>query len=361
MHDLHTDFNNNYIRYANCWEDADVLLRALCIRSGDRVLSIGSGGDNSFSLLVDDPELVVIVDMNPLQLQLIKLKKAAFETLDYGSFLQFLGFRASTKRWALFARVQKRLSTESAAYWSKRKKTIEAGIIYRGKLERYFCFFNRWILPLIHSKNTIQRLLAGKNENEQKSFFENHWNTKRWRSFIRLFFSKQILGLFGRDPTFFKEVGSSVSSFILSQVDRHLSSICCQKNHFLRFILTGSYGDVLPHYARAEHFYKIKSRLDRIAFHHGLVESALKMYGDLNKFNLSNIFEYMNTNQFCAVSKRLVGHCRPGSRFAYWNLMVPRKMSETIVAVKPDRKVTVELGRNDNGFFYGAFNIDVKS
>jgi len=34
--------NNNYLRYANCWEDADLLLAALQIEEGDKVLSPSS-------------------------------------------------------------------------------------------------------------------------------------------------------------------------------------------------------------------------------------------------------------------------------------------------------------------------------
>ena len=40
------------IRYANCWEDASVLLQALNIGPGKRYISIASGGDNTFSLLL---------------------------------------------------------------------------------------------------------------------------------------------------------------------------------------------------------------------------------------------------------------------------------------------------------------------
>ncbi len=37
------------IRYAQCWEDADVLLDALDVQAGDTCLSIASAGDNSLS------------------------------------------------------------------------------------------------------------------------------------------------------------------------------------------------------------------------------------------------------------------------------------------------------------------------
>ena len=43
------------IRYAQCWEDADVLLAGLAVQPGDVCLSIGSGGENSLSLLTRDP------------------------------------------------------------------------------------------------------------------------------------------------------------------------------------------------------------------------------------------------------------------------------------------------------------------
>ena len=66
MREQLNEVRHDYIRYANCWEDADVLIEGLKVQPGDRVLSIGSAGDNSFSLLVNDPELLVAFDINPI-------------------------------------------------------------------------------------------------------------------------------------------------------------------------------------------------------------------------------------------------------------------------------------------------------
>ena len=74
---------HDFIRYANCWEDAECLKAGLKIKPTDKVLSIGSAGDNSFFLLTENPELLVAVDINRVQLHLIELKKAAFKSLDY--------------------------------------------------------------------------------------------------------------------------------------------------------------------------------------------------------------------------------------------------------------------------------------
>ena len=91
------NFLNNvrfdFVRYANSWEDADVLLEGLNAKPGGRFLSIASGGDNSFSLLVTNPAFVVATDINPIQLKLVALKKVAIQCLNWEEYLGFIGLR----------------------------------------------------------------------------------------------------------------------------------------------------------------------------------------------------------------------------------------------------------------------------
>lgn len=351
---------HDYIRYANCWEDADILMNALEVGSGDRVLSIGSAGDNSFSMLAYNPELVVAVDINPVQLNLIELKKAAITALDYEAFLQFLGFRECTNRWSLFLKVKEQLSVAVAGFWAARRTEIEEGVIYQGKFEKYFRLFHKKILPLIHTKKRIRQLFEEKDVVAQERYFKARWNNKRWRMLFKIFFSKFIMGRFGRDPRFLKEVKVRVSDFILGTAQKHLSSVHCQHNYFLQFILTGKFNTELPHYARKENFEKIKSRIDRIEIYNGLAEDAFKAYQGFNKFNLSNIFEYMDQELFKSVSQNLFQEGQPASKYAYWNLMVPRKMSEIIPGLRYDNESAQKLAQKDKGFFYGNFIIDIK-
>jgi S-adenosylmethionine-diacylglycerol 3-amino-3-carboxypropyl transferase len=90
--------NLNIIRYANCWEDADVLLKAINPKQNGYYLSIASAGDNTFSLLSKNPSLVLAIDLNSTQLFCVELKKAAFKNLAYEEVLQFLGVHESDNR-----------------------------------------------------------------------------------------------------------------------------------------------------------------------------------------------------------------------------------------------------------------------
>jgi S-adenosylmethionine-diacylglycerol 3-amino-3-carboxypropyl transferase len=360
MSDQLKEVSHDYLRYANCWEDADVLMKGLDVKSGDRILSIASAGDNSFSMLVYDPELVVAVDINSVQLNLIELKKAAMKVLDHEAFLRFMGFSNCTTRWHLFLKVKEAMTPEMADFWTDRKSEIENGIIYQGKFEKYFILFHKKILPLIHTKKRIKNLFKEKDAAQQQLFFKKKWNSLRWKILFKMFFSKFVMGRLGRDPKFLEEVEVPVSTFILGQSQKHLSSINCQHNYFLQFILTGKFNTRLPHYARKENFEKIKSRLDRLIPYHGLAEDAFNAFSQFNKFNLSNIFEYMDPNLFKMVSDNLIENGEPGSKYAYWNLMVPRQMSKISTAVKNDATAN-DLSTIDCGFFYGNFIIDVKS
>lgn len=352
--------NHEYIRYANCWEDADVLLEGLKVVSGDKILSIGSAGDNSFSLLTGNPDLVLAVDVNEVQLNLIELKKAAFLALSYDEFLEFIGFRESNRRDELYDKVKDQLSDTLNSFWDEHKIEIENGIIYCGKFERYFRLFRTRILPLIHSKKTIDKLFAVKNATDQASFYAHKWNNLRWKLLFKIFFSKFVMGVFGRDPAFLKEVEVPVGKFIFNQAENHLSSVNCQHNYFLHFILKGNFGDQLPHYARKENFEQIKMNCHKLKTFKGFAEDAFKEYTAFTKFNLSNIFEYMNKDQFQQVCDNLIENGTLNARFAYWNLMVPRRMRTMNKQLSLDKVNSSALSAKDKGFFYLGVYFDVK-
>jgi S-adenosylmethionine-diacylglycerol 3-amino-3-carboxypropyl transferase len=70
------------LRYAQCWEDADILLEALDIRPGQTCLSIASAGDNTLAMLARAPARVIALDMSQAQLAALELRVAAYRELS---------------------------------------------------------------------------------------------------------------------------------------------------------------------------------------------------------------------------------------------------------------------------------------
>ncbi|HNM52093.1 MAG TPA: DUF3419 family protein, partial [Candidatus Obscuribacter sp.] len=54
--------NSALIRYSQCWEDADLLVKNMEVRDVDFIVCIASAGDNSLSLLAGGPQRLVALD-----------------------------------------------------------------------------------------------------------------------------------------------------------------------------------------------------------------------------------------------------------------------------------------------------------
>ncbi|SDF87472.1 S-adenosylmethionine-diacylglycerol 3-amino-3-carboxypropyl transferase [Dyadobacter soli] len=357
--DLTERVNFEIIRYANCWEDADILLEGLSPMPGSKVLSIGSAGDNSFSFLITDPELVVAVDVNRIQLFLIELKKVCIQNLEWDETLAFLGFVPSEERLQCFDQLKSQLTSAARAYWDSNRGVIANGVIHQGKFEKYFQLFSGKILPWIHSKRTVNALFEGKTAEEQTHFYDSQWNTWRWRLLFRIFFSKYVMGKYGRDPEFQKQVQGSVSKFIFDKAAAQLASVAAQDNYILRYTLTGSFGDLLPHYLQKAHYPLVRANLGRLHLKEGFAQAAIAHYGKFHCMNLSDIFEYMDTGLFRETAGTLVAGMEKDGRLGYWNLMVPRRISQILPESARYLQAESEcLTKQDKGFFYNGFIID---
>lgn len=349
----------NIIRYANCWEDADILLAGLQPRPGSSILSIASAGDNSFSLLATDPEKVVAIDISKPQLYLTELKKVAIKYLDYEEVLSFLGFTRDDFRRNSYEKIKFHLTPEAFDFWETNRDLLNDGIIHKGKFERYFQFFVERLLPWIHSPKAVEKLLKPKTATEQETFYNKKWNTWRWKLLFKVFFSKYVMGKWGRAPEFMDEVKVNVGGFIFSKAERHLKSTAAQQNHILRYNLTASFGDLLPHYLRPENFTIIKKNIDKLWISEGSAEEASEKFGKFHYMNLSNIFEYMNKDVFNNTATALVNMMHQGGRLAYWNLMVPRRLWTVLPThLSREKELSENLTLQDKGFFYNRFLVD---
>lgn len=352
----------NMIRYANCWEDAAILSEALDIPKGSKILSIASAGDNSFSLLLKEPELLVAVDVSDVQLFLVELKKACIKNLSHAETLRFLGFTAGDDRKALFESISRDLSPKALTYWRTHTGQIERGIIHQGKFERYFQLFVKKILPWIHSKKTVEGLFREKNAAQQQAFYHKTWNTWRWRLLFKVFFSRRVMGKFGRDPQFLKQVSLNVSEYIFGSAERELSGTHAFRNFILRYNLTASFGNLLPHYLQVENYERIKTQIDKLILQQGFAEDAIARHGTFDAMNLSNIFEYLDADSFRSLAEKLAKGLNKDGKLAYWNLMVQRKVSDSLPGeIRELKELSQKLKSKDQGFFYSNFVVEQKS
>lgn len=349
------------IRYAQCWEDADILLEGLDIHPGDVCLSIASAGDNALAMLARGPARVIALDLSPAQLACVELRVAGYRALSHPELLELIGSVPSERRTQLYDRCRDRLSEPARNFWNAHPEAIAAGIGGAGKFERYFATFRDRILPLVHGHRTIDELLQSRDAAAREEFYRSRWDNWRWRVLFRVFFSRFVMGRMGRDPSFFNYVEGSVSDRILARAKHALIALDPATNPYLQWILTGRHPGALPFALRAENFDTIRANLHRLEWRRQSLEEYLDEAGrpPVDRFNLSDIFEYMSDDNAQALLVRLAAAGRRGGRLAYWNMLAPRSRSEKLAdRLRPLHELADRLFVQDKAFFYSRFVVE---
>lgn len=349
------------IAYAQCWEDADVLLEALDARPGAVYLSIASAGDNTLALLSRSPQRVIAIDSNPTQIACIELRASAYRILSHDELLELIGSVASTRRAELYRRCRGNLSAASRNFWDSRPAAIAAGIGSAGRFERYLSIFRERVLPLVHPPAVVDKLLRGGSNSQRSRFYSQVWDTWRWRAMYRLFFSRAVMSRLGRDPSCFRYVDGKVSERLLARTHHGLTAIDPARNPYLQWICSGSHLTALPYALRPENFEAIRANLDRIEWQccslNQYLENAAP--GTVDGFNLSDVFEYMSPHQYCSTLEKLARVGKPGARIVYWNMLADRHRPEHLATtLRPLNHEAHRLHQRDKAFFYSTLVIE---
>jgi S-adenosylmethionine-diacylglycerol 3-amino-3-carboxypropyl transferase len=261
----------------------------------------------------------------------------------------------------LYTRCRSALSNDGRRFWDARSDRIAAGIGSAGKFERYFALFRNRVLPLVHSHRRVLGLLTPRDREGRERFYEDEWNTWRWRLLFRLFFSRAVMGRFGRDPEFFRYVSGDVSSRILARTRHALTALDPTDNPYLHWILTGEHGTSLPLCLRPEHFERIRANLPRLEWRCQSVEefAAEAGSGAIDRYNLSDLFEYVSVDHYHQLLAALVRASRIRARLAYWNMLAPRRRPDSMAeSLRPLDDLAARLHLADRAFFYSAFVIE---
>ncbi len=357
--------SNNEIYYSQCWEDPALVIEALAIGPEDVVLSITSGGDNSLAILLQKPKQVISLDLNVTQKYVLELKLAAIQSLNYEEFLEFLGVRKSFNRERLFEKVEKFLSREALSWWKKNGALIRRGIIHCGRFEKFLNSFRRYVLPFIHSEKTTEAFLNNSSLQAQRDFYENIWNSRRWRIFFQLITSRLILRNFARQRGMFNYTKmQDVAKEYLRRLEQNFNMVPIKDNYYMRYCLIGNYNQIMPPYLDAKNFPHLKENLPCLSIVVDNLTTYLKSVPDnfFTKFNLSDIFEALSPEQNDVLWQEIIRTSKNGAKVVYWNNLIPRTFPKQLaINVKDNFQLANKLHSIDRAFFYGSFHVNIIS
>ena len=347
--------SQSVIRYSQVWEDEDTLKDALSINPQDHVLSIASAGCNAMALLLAGAKKVVAVDLNPAQIALVQLKKAAITHCSVQEYRVLMGVDNPSNAHEIYQKIRAELPKETQDFWDKQLPLLSVGLIHTGKLDKYFRVFQQKVIQKLVPEQVLEDYLLSEDLTVQDKFFDTYFCHPTFVETFKKYTSQEMIASSGRDPQQFAFVTQKdIGSYFYDRFRFVCTQIPAKTNYYLHYLLSGSYKHIAPPQYREGSFSKLKDCIHNLEIRHeGLLET-ISAYpkGYFTKANLSDLFEYLSQDDTQSFLNTFANQMNPQSTIAYWNLLVPRFATEHWVSHQEDAD---EMHSRDRCFFYSRF------
>ena len=360
--EIHSVLEDATLRYAQVWEDYELLYRGLDLKPNDYVVSIGSAGDNGLALLASGVESVAAVDLNPAQTALCELKKLAIARLEHPDFRDLCGAGDLGNGVRVYNLLKSELSAESRAFWNNNEAILNKGIIHSGRLESFWNAMRKEVFEPYIGQATLERFVTCDTLAEQRELYQAGFTSSGFEEAFRKFTDKSNVAKSGRDIAQYKYVHrEDIGGFFLERFRHVCTEVPIANNFYLSYLFFGKYPslDTGPLYLRPQVYEYLTKRIERFE----IVEESLDSYvakGEkpYSKMNLSDLFEYLSpedTDRFISV---LAENMSSGGRIAFWNHLNDRGPGSTSeLKTRELKALGRDLFNSDRTFFYSDFRV----
>jgi len=366
--------------YNQIWEDPDVDLAALDLKSHHKLIAIASGGCNILNYLAADPARIVAVDLNPNHVALTKLKIAALKELpDHESFFRFFG-EANDKlnRDAFDDVLSARLDGTTRDYWEKhiplhgRRINMFARNLYRyGLMGRFIGILHA--IAKIQGKR-LEEIIEAKTPAEQRAAFDRIIAPMLENKAIQML-SKSPVSLYalGIPPAQYDELVAGSNGNPILVLRQRVEKLACDfpvnENYFAWQAFARGYDtenrEAIPAYLRYETYDLIRSRTDRVDVHHASMIDFLKAQPaqSLHRFVLLDAQDWMTPAVNSALWEQIdrtadTRDARVIFRTAGSDTPLPRKLPPSLLAPWTYQEYESRvLHARDRSSIYGGFHL----
>ena len=279
--------HGNTLIYNTCWEDPRLDREMLGLDRHSRVVMITSAGCNALDYLLDGPEVIHAIDMNPRQNALLQLKLALFRHADHEELFRVFGQGVRPGFRELLPALAPSLPPFARDFWRMKHKYFEKlplnpSFYYRGTSGQIAWLVRQAMLAgSSRVRDFSARLLEAGSTEEQAALYGQVrpalWNVfNSW--LVRQPVVMAMLGVPRPQIRLIEsEFPGGLSHFVQEKMERVLTRLPMKDNYFWRVYATGAYTpDCCPNYLRPEHFATLHERSGRIRTHTTTVANFLR-------------------------------------------------------------------------------------
>lgn len=120
------------IIYNVAWEDPRIDAELLDLGPKDTIMMLTSGGCNVLDMLLDGPERIVAVDLNPRQNAMLELKLVAIQTLEYEQFFQLFAKSNVALFKEVYPSLRPKLTPATREFWDETGESFFKNLFWSG-------------------------------------------------------------------------------------------------------------------------------------------------------------------------------------------------------------------------------------
>jgi S-adenosylmethionine-diacylglycerol 3-amino-3-carboxypropyl transferase len=283
--------------FAQLREDTQVERAVLARYRPTRIACIASGGCGALSLLDDDVEQVVAIDLSPAQCALLELRVAAIAALDREGYLRFIGERESARRLATYAELRSGLPEYARSYWDARPESVAAGIHKAGVTERFYRFLGDNLRLAVLGEARWHELFSLREPAEQRAFFAAHCGDAAFGMALRVLLSRTTHLAFYPSYMFARASEHQFGDFFAAQFAAELARSPVYDNYFLHQLVLGHYllerPRAMPDYLQADAYPRVQRNLAKLSVVPATLADHLSAHDGFDALFLSNVFDWL--------------------------------------------------------------------
>ncbi len=262
--------------YNCCWEDPRADRKILGLDNNSQVVMISSAGCNALSYLLDEPQKVHCIDVNPRQNALLALKIAAIKTLDWEDLFELFGKGATPKAEQLYARLRPLLSHFAQTYWDEKIKYFKpkkqrSGLYYRGSSGYFAWVAKQYLRTKKKLFADIQRFMATENMTDQAAAYhamEERLLKALVGGKLRQKISLSLVGVPDAQRQLIAANSDGLKAYVQKSFRHIFTQLPIQDNYFYRVYLEGHYtSSCCPDYLLEQHLAALKAGVDKLQAH----------------------------------------------------------------------------------------------
>ncbi len=258
---------SHFLIYNTCWEDPEIDRILINSDSTSDILMITSAGDNAFDYLLDSPNSVHCVDINPYQTALFDLKCALFRHGNH-EYLERLFLTGKNEYYqTIFESVEPLLEENTYKYWKFQKEWFspKKGFYSHGLTGNFARFLN-FLIDLKGLRVSIDKIIREESTTVRKDIFLNTIEPVLWKGLSKHFWKSDLVLGFAGIPETQSSGMVDLNEYMRETLYNIFVNQGVNKNYFWRLYLDGYYSkNCCPNYLKKEHFGSIRSQLSKLS------------------------------------------------------------------------------------------------